>query len=603
MKNSTKQSHLIAWTLLLSAPFFIQPAMAQQWKAVIIPASLNANNTIRLLGGQTQVISLVLQADKAITQRGETQQIEMELNYPSGFKFLGNTGRYQFTEQASQARGNRTVTNYQVQATNKSIAGAPGTRILGEGNNQTLVVAVPSSIAPGEEYLLVKLKIGDKAQEFKWPLEIRNFTPVAQRARRTTIGLWDYTYARATTPQTSEGIAKMLKDSGINFVQKAENPVYRNAMKAQEILTGGYTHHSAFGHGFANPQAIIELPQDAKIPGVKQLIDNAHQNNNIAVFDYEPRGTGGFNPKDVAVFKEKYNVSDNDFQRFQEYVAKYALKTFEATDPFIQKTWRQWTAFRSHQASQYVRLIYESVKQSDPQVQLVMTSSRPYGDNSPGTLAWGANNAAMSPYVDVVMPQLYAGYGANQVKWVMQATQGWRQEIKDRNAQTALWPLLVVRYSGATPSNSPTRLRQQTIGSIAHGAQGILYYYPVNMDAPYWEMVAQVNNELARYEDFYHLGQRVEKQFKLSGLPISVSQMEMSPGYKETIHNAGWAFTAHEHQNKVLLTLFNLEEANDLIFGIEIGNRKLLTSENVTQTGNGNWLVSPGEIGFITLEK
>lgn len=64
-------------------------------------------------------------------------------------------------------------------------------------------------------------------------------------------------------------------------------------------------------------------------------------------------------------------------------------------------------------------------------------------------------------------------------------TENWRGELQQQNAKTQLWPLLLVRYSGATVYNSPERLRQQIIGTLAHGANGIGLYYPGNMDGSY----------------------------------------------------------------------------------------------------------------------
>lgn len=167
--------------------------------------------------------------------------------------------------------------------------------------------------------------------------------------------------------------------------------------------------------------------------------------------------------------------------------------------------------------------------------------------------------------------------------------------------------------------NTPQRLYQQSIGSIAHGANGLLFYYPGNMDAPYWNMVARLNENLATYEDFYHEGKRVDKQFALSQLPTGSTEVNVYPGYPEPVENPGWAFTAHQLGTKVLLTLINLEEANDLVFGIDVGKSKFVSSENVEAlsgpvstileeqlvpiTGINQWLVGPGQVGFIVLER
>jgi hypothetical protein len=635
MKFSNKQINLVAGSaILLSAFCALQPASAQEWKASILPASLNADNTVRLLGRQVQMISFALQADKAVTARGETHHIEMEIDHPVGFKILGNGSRYASKVISSQTQGSRVVTRYQVEVANKAIAGAPGARIMGEGNNQSMFVSVPDTIEAGQEYLVFKIKDDEKTQQFRWPLEIREFTPAKARPKRTSIGLWDYTYARAITPETSAGIAKMLHDSGVNFVQKAENPVYRNAMKAQGITTGGYTHHGVFFNrnyadvaptgkpsagSFPDAYTVANLPSDAKIPGVSQLVQNAKDGDGIATFDYEPKGASGFSQAAIAKFKEQYKVSDADFKLFQQYVAQNGMKTFLVTDPKLAQIWRQWTAFRSHATSNYVRRISEAFHTQAPEAKLLITSSSSAGADSLKTHAIGTDNAAMAKYADIMMPQVYSGYGGANAKLVMQMTTAWRNELKKQNAKTQLWPLLLVRYSGANTGNSPARLRQQIIGSLAHGANGVGFYYPVNMDGGHWEMLARATEEIAHYEDFYQDGERVDNRYALSALPKGSTEVQVYPGYNEPVENPGWAFTAHRLGNRTLLTLFNLEEGNDLVFGIDTGNSVLKQAQNaqglgkelssileeqtVQLTGVNQWLVGPGQVGFIVLEE
>jgi hypothetical protein len=176
-----------------------------------------------------------------------------------------------------------------------------------------------------------------------------------------------------------------------------------------------------------------------------------------------------------------------------------------------------------------------------------------------------------------------------------------------------------VRYAGAAPHNSAERLYQQSIGAMANGADGIAYYYPGNMDAPYWHMVTKLTHDLGKYENYYLDGKRVDERFKLSQLPRGNTEVNMYPGYPEPVENPGWAFTAHELGDKILLTLINLEEANDLVFGIDVGDVKYVSGENVEAisgklsnileeqivpiSGVNQWLVAPGQVGYIVLEK
>jgi hypothetical protein len=332
-------------------------------------------------------------------------------------------------------------------------------------------------------------------------------------------------------------------------------------------------------------------------------VATAKANGGYATFDYEPNGINGFSPTSVAAFKAKYHVADADFETFQKYVAEHRVHTFQTTDALIKDIWEKWTDFRSDTTSAYIGRIYQAFKKQMPEGTLLITPSRSFGRDSLRTLAIGSDNAAMSKYADVIMPQLYSGYGAANAKLVMQMTEGWRQEIKDEGANTKLWPLLLVRYSGASSSNSPQRLYQQMIGSVAHGANGVLFYYPSNMDAPYWQMLARANDVIAKYEDYYQDGKRVDDQFALSGLPVKTVNVDMYPYYQETVKNPDWSFTAHQLGSKVLLTLINLDDSQPLTFGINIDGAKVLSSQNAKLGNKNQWHVEPGEIGFVVLRK
>lgn len=605
-------------TLFLALSAATLPAVADEWKASIVPASLNEDQTIFLASNQVQVLTLVLQADEEVTQRSNSHDLIAELDLPIGMKVLHSAGYYTFTEPTTQTQGDRTVTRYKVVVANSALMGAPDDRILSEGKNQAIFVSTPAVIPAGQEYIRINLQDGEKIQTFQWPLDLRTFAPAAQQLKRTTLGLWDYNYSRATTEESSTGLARSLKDSGVNFVQKADDPIYRGAMRSQGIVTGGYTHHDHFfdkaypdyspngeatTNGFPDAYAIASLPEGTPIPGVDKLIAHAREGAGIATFDFEPRGSMGFSPAAIAAFRQRYNVSEEEFNTFREYIAANGLKTHQSEDPLISRLWRQWTEFRSEQTSNYVRRISQAVKAQAPDVRVLVTSTSSAGKDAPKTIALGTDNAAMAQYTDIIMPQIYGGYGSTGAKLVMQKTADWRRELDAQKARTQLWPLLLVRYSGAVVGNTPERLRQQIIGSLAQGADGIGLYYPANMDARYWEMLARTTEDIAKYEDFYQDGVRVDEQFALSYLPPSSVKMDAYPNYQETVYNSGWSFTAHQLGDKTLLTLINLEEANDLLFGVDIGSAGVLSSQNVEKSGDNQWLMRPRQVGFIMLER
>jgi len=593
-------------------------AQADNWKALIIPASLNAGNVVELVSDEVQPISFALQATPEIVARGDKQQLVLEWDLPQGVQIISQAGLFELSNAVSEEKDGRILTRYEAQIPSRFIAGAPGSRLGGEGINHSLFIRVSPAVPVEQRVIRLNLKDGETLQTFEWPLFLRKLVPPAQYPKRTPLTLWDYNYSRATTPEAAQGIAQLFKHSGIGLTQAAADATYRSALEAQGIATGGYVHHSAFHSkeypdynaagkqlsgslAYADPQSIIALPAGAEIPGVKQLLAAAKLNGGYATFDYEPNGLEGFSPASVKLFKERYRVSNEEFEKFREYVAKNALQTHLTQEEGIARNWRRWGEFRSEQTSNYMRRIYEAVKAQNADARVVVTPSRTAGKDSLGSFALGTDNSAMARYTDIIMPQLYSGYGGAQAKQVLQLTEAWHREIEQQKNGTRLWPLLLVRYSGATVFNSPERLRQQIIGTLAYGAHGVGFYYPGNMDGTYWEMLARTTEDIAKYEDFYQDGVDVSEQFKLSGLPINEVKIPMFPSYQDTVINPGWAFKAHRLNNRVLLTLINLEEANDLRFGVEIGKSKALNTQNAETDGKDGWVVKAKQVGFVVL--
>src|SRR5690606_31264500 len=153
-----------------------------------------------------------------------------------------------------------------------------------------------------------------------------------------------------------------------------------------------------------------DLPADAEIPGVKQLIEKARKFGGTATFDFEPTGRHGFSPLSIAAFKKQYNVSDEDFVKFHAYVAANDLQTHNATDPLIAGNREKWPEFPSGQGRHYVRRAYQAVKAAAPEVHVAGPPARSYGHGTKRTLAIGTDNAAVAAYTDIIMPQIYSGY-------------------------------------------------------------------------------------------------------------------------------------------------------------------------------------------------
>ena len=194
---------------------------------------------------------------------------------------------------------------------NNHLAGLPGERPLSEWRSQSFFITAPDTLDNGQAYISLILEHRTLSPEpnfalqERWPLELLPLSPSDGSLRRTWIGLWDYSLARADT--AGHEVGRFLAASGVNFIQRADGSFY-DGMKAHGILTGGYVHQSAFYSqtcpdvdvngtaypgDYSDPQCVIELPSDVRAPGVAQLADQAKQHDGWATFDFEPNPFAG----------------------------------------------------------------------------------------------------------------------------------------------------------------------------------------------------------------------------------------------------------------------------------------------------------------------
>ncbi|MBL8251840.1 MAG: hypothetical protein JNK31_09240, partial [Candidatus Competibacter sp.] len=462
-----------------------------------------------------------------------------------------------------------------------------------------------------------RLVDGDRVDHWRWPLRVTPFNPTKAHPKITTVGLWDYGFYRAGA--ASDGIARFFREVGINFTQRASDKPFFDALKKRNILTGGYTHHSAFAapetlnsrtngdvlpKNFPCPQASLEIPPKLPVAGVDQLAKNALHGHGMAVIDFEPTGMDGFCDKAVKKFKEEYKIGSSEFDAFRRYFSSNKFQTYTAKDPELSAIYAKWQHFNSQQTSDYIKQIRESLRKDDPGIRFGVTTGRSYGSNPQSVAALGNDNSLMAANVDVIMPQLYFGYNDANAKLLMRYTQGWRQTLDNRDVKAQLWPLLLIRYPGLNEGQPPLRLRQQVLGALASGARGVIVYAPHNLEADHWSALADTVKDIAEYESFYQRGRRVDEDFKLLDMPKKQAVQNVWPDYKEIIDGANWAFTAHQWNDEYLLSFFNLDDKNDLDFTIDSSRKlNLIKSSGAAQKADFKWTVPAGQIGFVVFSK
>ena len=571
---------------------------------------------IGLVGGYTQVLTVFLQVGESVGRRDADILIGLEWDLPRDMSPVRSAGVLEQVGFDSRHEGSRSYFSYQFKVEDSDISGQPGDRLKSESLNQSFFVNAPLSVSDDNAYVSLTLRYNQRVSSWRWPLQLIKLTPASSRPTLTTVGLWDYGLFRAGS--ASDGIAAFLYDVGVNFIQRSDGGQFLEALKNKNILVGGYTHRSAFSSKLAVdmsvdgkplpgtypcPQAILNLSASGNVPKVDQLAINARASG-IATIDYEPTGLTGFCDDAIIEFQNKFQISKRQIDNFRELYSSQKYDAFNSKNPNFAELYKKWAAFSGQQTSAYVQLLRDELKKINPEYRLALSSGKSFGAESISTLALGNDNPLLADKVDIAMPQLYFGYDGAGVKLLMQYTRGWRETMNSQGAKALLWPLLLVRYPGADVSNSPVRVRQQIFGALVSGAQGILLYFPGNMDASYWTVLAETTKNIASYERFYQEGHPADGIFSLRGMSDSREIKRVWPGYGVTVDATDWAFAAHEWQGQYLLTLFNLREQGDLEFEVAAAEEvDLLDVQGATSIGPLKWLVPAGNIGFVTLAK
>lgn len=589
---------------------------AEDWRLILVPAANNRDEPVRLIAGHTQQLNLMLQASKEVQASAKTHEVELQFNLPLGVEYKGSGGNYELLDTQEVTKDQRRIVTLKVKVTNGYLVGTPGARPASEWQSRSVFIKMPDSVASGASYIKTTVIAKEGSFERRWDLELHELTSVAdKRPKLTTIGFWDYDYNRAD--EAAYGIGEFFAAAGANFNHKTRDHSYPG-FKASGIISGGDVHHGYFAsnkfpdlnvHGnrvdaFACPTCTVNAPAGTTIAGISQIIDHAQKFDGIATFDYEPGATVGFCPESIAMFKERHKVSDEDFDLFRAYMIKNGSKTYVTQDAKVAEIYGKWVSYRSWQTGEYVKRIQQEVRAIDPTIKLALTPNPGYDDHGLATMGYGYNAATMAPYVDIIMPQIYIGYGGAGAKLTMEYTRHWREVLDKQGNDTKLWPIILIRYAGASVYNAPSRMRQQIIGTLARGANGVLLYYSSNMDARYWITLAQTSTEVAQFENYYQHGKKVGEQYPFLDMPTGSTEISRYPAHKLTVKDPQWETTAHELEGKVLLTLINLEEANDLVFTTKIPDgMKIVESKNVEAAGQGKWLVTPTDVGFVVLAK
>ncbi|QQS21249.1 MAG: fibronectin type III domain-containing protein [Candidatus Moraniibacteriota bacterium] len=333
------------------------------------------------------------------------------------------------------------------------------------------------------------------------------------------------------------------------------------------------------------------------------MVQRSSDENGLVSFDYEPSISEGFCPSAVVRFKSEKAVTDSDFSMFQSYIAANGANTYKTTDPKMLGLYNKWVQFRNEQTAEYIARIRSALAVASPQTKMAVTTRNSVSGFPLSVAANGPSASDLARHMDIAMPQIYLVWTTRSVKNVIKFTELWANEIRAAGATTKLWPLLLLRNMGLSSGNPASWLHQQTLAALVSGAQGVIFYHPHNFEASHWNMLSDISEELALFENYYADGVRADASFSVSNMPTTSLTEPVYPGYDSVVTNAYWHFTVHRLGSKYLLTLFNLQESGNLVFPVStsIPNIAVESMRGTTQTANLSFTVAPNTTAFVVL--
>ncbi|MFA9478147.1 hypothetical protein ACERK3_07530 [Phycisphaerales bacterium AB-hyl4] len=609
-----------AVSLLLTAASM--PALADQpaWRALVVPASLDDDETIHWVADHGQAVSVVLQALDEIAQSASEHELSITLSLPPGTEFLGGDGSWQFQEEpVTQTVDGRPHVRMRFLIPSNRIQGEPGDRAGSEWMSQTLFVRAPEQIDPTDAFVRIELEHERATTRANLPVEMHVLDEPGVQPEGLRLGLWTYAHSRKNE-RSAAAMTDFLKTVGVNYLQEADDTLYK-AMRSNGITSGGKSHHGVLsdpelkavapsGETIDNFNApvddfrVVRRFAPSETPGVAELVATARRQDGIASLNLEPTQLAGFHPDAIDAFLERADISPEQFDAFRTTLAEHGRRAhLKITSPEFQHAHDEWVAFRSDVASKYVAHLAEGFRAEMPDGRFELCVNQGFAGDPPTMRGYGYDAAALARHTDAILPQLYYGYGPANAKRSLLMARAWVRELAEQQIEADFIPLVLKRYAGASVKNTAEQLTQHLIGMIAEGAAGAVIYYPEVMDARDWIKVAEVSRQFDKYGSFYREGTRVDDRFAPAHMPTGSEEVSGYPGYTIRVDNPTWHFTAHHLNGKTLLTLFNLKEEQPLKFHIPESEGQTVAASEGVKPAKGGRFVGPRQVGFVVLEQ
>lgn len=609
---------VMAIAALMSWPGFAKADASEKWAFKVFRAEHKPGRVIDLLAGHASPIFLAVEADESVSRSGDPIRVEVEMEMPAAIDFVDHGGVF-FEADAPQAQveGDRRRVAIAFDVRRNMIETPPGRRARAEWRRQALFLHADAAAA-GKHDLRIIVRVDGETLERRYDVTVHDAERPGVQSSRAGVELWSYVFGRVGD-RGAEATAELMRFGGVTHINWAQPPLH-SALASYGITAGGDTHHAVFAIDqcvdirpsgsrkpgtFPSPYCAIQHAAEVDVlPGVETLVRHAREKDGIATIDYEPGANRGWTPDATAAFRERYGVSEQAFAAFRSYFAEEGRAGFipSAQSPH-QKLYEQWTEFHSENVGGYVREIYADFKRLMPEGRLEITTNMGLHAKPELMYAWGYDATALAPHCDKIMPQVYLGYGAAQARYLFDVVAAWRENLDARGEAARLVPLLLIRYPGAGPgqANTPMRMAQQIVASMAAGAEGVMLYYPAQMDGRHWNALARVTRRLADVEAFYLDGEPV-RAVSVRGPDRTPDTFIRWPGTQIRVDEPGWHASTHKLGDRALVTLFNFEEHGEQRFVITPPEGWTATQAfDAVRVADG-WEVAPQSVGYIVFQ-
>ena len=316
----------------------------------------------------------------------------------------------------------------------------------------------------------------------------------------------------------------------------------------------------------ANGRAVATSPSWFKLEDPDKLWENYLRNSirtavklhpeiEVIKWDYEPERTG-YDPEGRA--------------RFARHLKLERTPSIAEINSKYRSQWRKYTLELN---ARFISKVAKIVKEEAPRCRFIVTSELLSNNNVSRWCDVDMRMIDRDPNIDFLdgMPYFCGTEFFDEINRNLSVIR--KPVILSQDPSERIWSY----FSKYTPQ----RLFQNILAAAALGSKGISHWPDDSMVAEFYQCFADVYGLIAKYENVYFEGKRIDRGFTVT--PQNTVSKTISDGIKKYIINfpdfkSSLRMTAHEYRGQYYLTLFNYNEKEPVIVRIEGKGKDFLAS-------------------------